>query len=79
MCRECDTDSELKGSASTSLMKSIIGQQGQQKNRYVHYMCVTPVTPVGFVMLHACSKLVFLLLNLWYSLSNSAYVLDDIK
>lgn len=30
--RECDTDTELKGSASTSLMKSIIGQTGG-KNR----------------------------------------------
>jgi nuclear receptor coactivator 2 len=31
--RECDAESELKGSASTSLMKSIIGQSGG-KNRY---------------------------------------------
>ena len=26
--RECDTDAELKGTASSSLMKSIIGQTG---------------------------------------------------
>ena len=32
--RECDNDTELKGSASTSLMKSIIGQTGSKK-RYV--------------------------------------------
>ncbi|ELU05826.1 hypothetical protein CAPTEDRAFT_92183 [Capitella teleta] len=29
--RECDADTELKGSASTSLMKSIIGQSGGKK------------------------------------------------
>ena len=31
--RECDTDTELKGSASTSLMKSIIGQTGGNKSK----------------------------------------------
>lgn len=37
MCRECDSEVELKGSASTSLMKSIIGQAGHS-NRNQHPM-----------------------------------------
>ncbi|KAK2175862.1 hypothetical protein NP493_702g03084 [Ridgeia piscesae] len=48
--RECDADTELKGSASTSLMKSIIGQSGPKNRNLLQPLVGSPkATPTAMV------------------------------